>query len=188
MSDIQVIQGFIDHIGWVAALFGLSLGAGGLLIALGVMKNKVTWAAERAAKLKQELYREDGVTNYVPRDELNKIVNDLTAKIIETRSDMFAGCNANRTECREVICNHIELLRKDNDSIHRAIDLLEEKYHDQNLGFVALSTQLSILLRSAGQTPPAEIEDIERRLRASAADRMRRYTDDRILKKRGGDD
>lgn len=188
MHDTSLFQQLSEHAGWIAALFGMGMGGAGLLIALGVLKSKVNQAYDRAEKFTRELYRDDGVTNYVPRSELNRIVADIQEKILSTKSEMLGGCAANRNDCRDVICRQIDLLRFENEKIHKTINMLEEKYHDQNLGFVALSTQLSMLIRQAGADPPAEIVDIERRLKASAADRMRRYNDINLMTKKGGDD
>lgn len=171
----------IANIGWIIALTALLISIGSILISIGALKQRIASADASATKLKRELYDEDGVTNYIPRRELLPMLDRLNSKVIAVREEIYSNCSTVRAECRQAVCGHIDLVRQDNQRIQEGLEALEEKYHDQALGFVALSTQMSLLLKHAQIPKPDEIHDIERRLRKSAKDRLRRYNDEDIL-------
>jgi hypothetical protein len=181
------IGGFIiSHIGWVVAVISLSITLFTVMITLGILKQKIATAALAADRFKRELYSEEGVTNYIPRKELKPMLDKIEERVRSVRTEFFNNCAQIRAECRDAVCLQLNLIRQENRQVHHTIEALEEKYHDQALGMVALSTQLSLLLKQQGIQKPDEIADIERRLMKSASNRARRHTEDNLLTE-GGD-
>jgi len=170
MSDPKIFESVAHNVGWIAAIFGLGMGISGLLVALGVLKNKIATAASNAERFKRELYADDGVTNYMPRAELIPRLERIESSIGMLRTEILDGCHLNRNECRDAIAHQV-------NGLCEAIKRLDQKYHDQSLGIVAMSTQLSLLLKKAGVDTPTSVTDLERRLRSSAGECMRRYGD-----------
>ena len=87
-----------------------------------------------------------------------------------------------RTECRDAVCGKIEILRKDYQGVSRALDRLQNLYHDQALGIFALSSQLKLLLQQQKIQPPKEIDELERKILAAAKHLGNFYGEDRNQK------